>query len=287
MDWKLHKYFFQYFFSPFFDASGKLSVNWSWVFPVYHMKGKSWMEFGISFPPDHLGHGNFFLRADLVKNRVLWCLSKWTFPPPCVGSTRGFNCFNLLWEPDWAPEGTCLKIVSHPPHTHQWQGSCGIFNSLTCPHECLCTNTSSFYGPGSCGFISNKPWLPVLTCLFSLGAAVSLVTSLLLLDPRVNFSVSSAFYFSGQKGKFQAPSGRTRSQKMKVKISQLCQTLCNNMDRSLPNSSVHGILQARILEWVTIPFYRRSSRPGIPGLSHCRWILYCLCHEESPRIPSG
>ena len=35
-------------------------------------------------------------------------------------------------------------------------------------------------------------------------------------------------------------------------ITQLCQTLCDFMDCSLPGSSVHGILQARILEWVAI-----------------------------------
>ena len=38
-------------------------------------------------------------------------------------------------------------------------------------------------------------------------------------------------------------------------------TLCNPMDCSLPGSSVHGILQARMLEWVAISFSRRSSRP--------------------------
>ena len=38
-----------------------------------------------------------------------------------------------------------------------------------------------------------------------------------------------------------------------------CAWLCDFMDRSLPDSSVHGIPQARILEWVAIPFFRRSS----------------------------
>ena len=38
-------------------------------------------------------------------------------------------------------------------------------------------------------------------------------------------------------------------------VIQLCQTLCNPMDYSLPGSSVHGIFQARILEWVAISFY--------------------------------
>jgi len=36
-------------------------------------------------------------------------------------------------------------------------------------------------------------------------------------------------------------------------------TLCNSMDRTLPGSSVHGTLQARILEWIAIPSSRGSS----------------------------
>ena len=49
--------------------------------------------------------------------------------------------------------------------------------------------------------------------------------------------------------------------KMKVLVAQLCPTLCNPMDCSPRGSSVHGILQARILEWVAVPFSRGSSRP--------------------------
>ena len=49
---------------------------------------------------------------------------------------------------------------------------------------------------------------------------------------------------------------------VKVKIvSQSCLTLCNPMDCSSPRSSVHGILQARILEQVAIPFSRACSWP--------------------------
>ena len=40
---------------------------------------------------------------------------------------------------------------------------------------------------------------------------------------------------------------------------QSCPTLCDLMDCSPPGSFVHGILQARILEWVAIPFSRGSS----------------------------
>ena len=43
-------------------------------------------------------------------------------------------------------------------------------------------------------------------------------------------------------------------------VAQSCLTLCDPMDCSLPDSSVHGILQGRILEWVAISFSRGSSR---------------------------
>ena len=56
-------------------------------------------------------------------------------------------------------------------------------------------------------------------------------------------------------------------------------------------SSIHpgwplGILQARILEWVAMSSSMRSPQPGDqnPGLLHCRWILYHLSHQGSPRI---
>ena len=42
---------------------------------------------------------------------------------------------------------------------------------------------------------------------------------------------------------------------------QSCPTLCDPMDHSLPGPSVHGILQARILEWIAMPFSRGSSGP--------------------------
>ena len=44
-------------------------------------------------------------------------------------------------------------------------------------------------------------------------------------------------------------------------VAQSCLTLCDPMDCSLPGSSVHGILQARVLEWVAISFSRGSSQP--------------------------
>ena len=55
--------------------------------------------------------------------------------------------------------------------------------------------------------------------------------------------------------------------KVKVLVAQLCPTLCYPMDCSPPGSSVHGILQARILEWVAIPFSRGYSQPRSPAHS--------------------
>ena len=57
--------------------------------------------------------------------------------------------------------------------------------------------------------------------------------------------------------------------KLKVLVAQSCPSLFNPMDCSPPGSSVHGILQARILEWVAIPFSKGSSWPrGRTLVSH-------------------
>ena len=56
----------------------------------------------------------------------------------------------------------------------------------------------------------------------------------------------------------------------KVKVTQSCSTLCNPVDCSLPGSSVHGILQTRILEWVGISFSKSPLLKGIP-ISFTGW----------------
>ena len=54
----------------------------------------------------------------------------------------------------------------------------------------------------------------------------------------------------------------TMKWKGKLWVSQSCPTLCGPMDSSQPGSSVHWILQARILKWVAIPFSRGSFQSG-------------------------
>ena len=59
---------------------------------------------------------------------------------------------------------------------------------------------------------------------------------------------------------------RTSSTVSYIMLCCASPTLCDCIDRSPPGSSVHGISQARRLEWVSVPFSRGSSRPGIePG----------------------
>ena len=61
-----------------------------------------------------------------------------------------------------------------------------------------------------------------------------------------------------------------KHQHMCVLVAQLCSTLCNPMDSSPPGSSVHQIFQARIPEWIAIPFPRSSAYYSVQSLSHIR-----------------
>ena len=67
-------------------------------------------------------------------------------------------------------------------------------------------------------------------------------------------------------------------------VAQSCPTLCDPM--TPPGSSVHGILQPRILEWVAMPFSRGSSLFKVKnlGLPHCSQILYHLRRQGSPSV---
>ena len=74
-----------------------------------------------------------------------------------------------------------------------------------------------------------------------------------------------------------------------VLVAWSCPTLCDPMDCSPPASSVCGILQVRILEWVAIPFSRGSSQPRDQTRVSCisrtgRWILYHQPHLGPPPL---
>ena len=61
-------------------------------------------------------------------------------------------------------------------------------------------------------------------------------------------------------------------------VAQLCPTLCNPMDCSLPGSSLHGILQARVLEWVAISFSIALEKPYSQP---CFWVIWRMILEHA------
>ena len=70
-----------------------------------------------------------------------------------------------------------------------------------------------------------------------------------------------------------------------AKSLQSCLTLCNLLDCSPPGSSVRGILQARILKWVLIPFSRESSQPR--DQIHVSYVSLHWQAGSLPLLPLG
>ena len=73
---------------------------------------------------------------------------------------------------------------------------------------------------------------------------------------------------------------RGKWKKVKVLVAQSCSTLCDHMDYSPPGSSVYGILQARILEWVAISFSR--SIPYLLARFHSHHLLLSSMSFSQP-----
>ena len=82
-------------------------------------------------------------------------------------------------------------------------------------------------------------------------------------QPPLPFGVRTRDCSPGHKNRHNRSKGKARAELRPARRhSQTCQTVCDLMDCSLPGSSVHGILQARILEWVAMPSSRGSSPPS-------------------------
>ena len=106
--------------------------------------------------------------------------------------------------------------------------------------------------------------------------------------PLLTFALA-LFYAWAFKLRFRYFLLREVKVKGKVLVTQSCPTLWDPMDWSPSGSSIHGISQARLPEWVAI-----SSSRGIfltqglnPGLLHCRQILFCLSHQRSSPVWGG
>ena len=79
----------------------------------------------------------------------------------------------------------------------------------------------------------------------------------------------------------------THVMRVQCSVSQSCPTICNPRHYySLPGSSIHGIFQARILEWVAISYSSGSFWPRDQSYIPCigRWILYHRATWEAPLV---
>ena len=81
------------------------------------------------------------------------------------------------------------------------------------------------------------------------------------------------------------------SESESVLVAHLCLTLCNPTDCSMLDSSVHGILQAKILEWVAVSFSRGSSQPKdetwVSCVSCMAGRLFTGSHKSCSRSAPG
>ena len=118
---------------------------------------------------------------------------------------------------------------------------------------CATPQTAVHQAPSSLGFSRQEHWTG-LTCpppghLPNSGKLTPKLT------PLVSPALADGF-FSGS-ATWEVP---TYPLEVDTSVAQLCLTLCDPVDSSLPGSSVYGVFQARILEWVAISFSRGSSQ---------------------------
>ena len=115
---------------------------------------------------------------------------------------------------------------------------------------------------------SATPWTGVLKALLSMEFSSQEYWNGLpfpppgdLPDPEIKPTSPASHALAGEFFTTEPP-GKPNSiseRKVTVLVAQSCPTFCNSMDWGPPGSSVRGILQARILEWVAMPFSRGSS----------------------------
>ena len=118
---------------------------------------------------------------------------------------------------------------------------------------------------------------PRSVLIFRVLFSFTFVPELTVYDDRLVFPILDLFITRYFKLRY-----RLHTVKGKLVVAQFSPTLGNPMDCSPPHSSVHGILKARILDWVAIFFSKRSSQPRdrTPGLLHYRQTPYCLSHQD-------
>ena len=103
-----------------------------------------------------------------------------------------------------------------------------------------------------------------------------------MIHPEGNFLSSLWNQISDALPKYSASKTQWWDRNRMNEVAQSCPTLCNAMDYSLPGSSVHGIFQAIVLEWIAISFSRGSSQPRAQTQVSCivdRWFTIWATRE--------
>ena len=126
--------------------------------------------------------------------------------------------------------------------------------------------------------LMQEAWVQSLSCTDPLEEEMATHSSILAWEIPWTEEPGRLLSMGSQKSQTQLINETTT---MKVNVAQLCLTLHDSMD-----NTVHGILQARILEWVTFYFSRGSSQRSLakPGLPYCRQILYQLSYKGRTTI---
>ena len=147
-----------------------------------------------------------------------------------------------------------------------------------CAQSCptLTPWTVAHQAPLSMGFLRQEYWsglpFPPPILLYAAAAAAKSLQSCLTVQPHRRQPTRLPCPWDSQ-GKNTGVGCHFLLQCMKVKseseVAQSCPTLCDPMDSSPPGSSVHGILQARILEWIANSFSRGSSQLRDRALVSC------------------
>ena len=116
----------------------------------------------------------------------------------------------------------------------------------------------------SCSTVSDSeiPWTIASQTLLSMEFHARILECIAILFSRRSFQPRDQTWVSWISGQHHHLSYQgTYITKVKSEVAQLCLTLCDPMDYSPPGSSIHGIFQVRLLEWVAISFCRGSSWP--------------------------
>ena len=161
-------------------------------------------------------------------------------------------------------------MASHqPPWSWPLEGFCSLHflsDLLALGHgkRCLCLCDHAL--PGLCSCLPAFSQDVLVTTLINSGTPNALVVLF-------SYSTQSPWVTTHLDGSSKAYS----PVKSESEVAQSCPTLCDPMDCSLPGSSVHGIFQVRVLEWVAISFSRGSPKSKTTHALFTWLIMHWSC----------